>query len=164
MPPLCHRGEVQSSLGHGSAPAVLERSGPARRPPGRMAWLPLILVLVCGAAYGLFYVVPYYVNDLDQLPLSEVASGAHDPKDLWPYQGGGVLSVIWGFGALFTFMIQPLGLLSATLWAAFVMWHERRTLRLRDWCALAMATLCGVALITELGSPFHSALIDWWLD
>ncbi len=61
-------------------------------------WLPLILVLVCGAAYGLFFVVPYYVNDLDQFPLQEVAGGAHDPSALWPYRDGGVESAIWGYG------------------------------------------------------------------
>jgi hypothetical protein len=145
------------------APTVRARQDAARR-SRPIAWLPLILVFVVGATYGLFLVLPYYVNDLDQLPLDEVASGAHDPKDLWPYRDGGALSVIWTFGALFAFMLGPFILLAAPLWAAVLMWRDRRTLRVREWCALAMATLCGVALIAELASPFHDALVNWWLD
>ena len=154
---------MSSQQAQSTAPAVQARqdAAPRSRP---IAWLPLILVLVVGATYGLFLVLPYYVNDLDQFPLEEVASGAHDPKDLWPYRGRGRLSVIWAFGALFTVMLGPFILLAAPLWAALLMWRDRRALRVREWCALAMAILCGVALITELASPFHDALVNWWLD
>ena len=129
-----------------------------------LAWLPLILVLACATAYGLFFVVPYYVNDLDQLPLKEVASGAHDPKDLWPYEAGGALGAIWAYGALFMFMFGFLIAFGATLWAAIVLWSDRRVLRVRERGALAMALLCGVALLAGLGSPFGSSLIAWFLD
>ena len=146
-----------------SAPTFRAQQDTAHR-SRLIPWLPLILVLVSGATYGLFLVVPYYVNDLDHFPLKEVASGAHDPKDLWPYQDGGPLSVIWGLGALFTFMVGPFILLAAPLWAAVLIWRDRRTLRGRERCALTMAILGGVALITELALPFHGALINWWLD
>ncbi len=128
------------------------------------AWLPLILALACATAYGLFFVVPYYVNDLDQLPLEEVASGAHDPKDLWPYEAGGVLGAFWAYGALFMFMFGLFIAFGATLWAAIVLWRDRRVLRVREGCALAMALLCGVALLAGLASPFGTSLIAWFLD
>ena len=98
MPWVCNLGAVASPLDQ-SAPTVRARRDEARRSQ-RRAWFPLILVLLCTTAYGLFFVLPYYVNDLDQFPLEEVASGAHDPKDLWPYEAGGVLGAIWAYGAL----------------------------------------------------------------
>ena len=154
---------MSSQLVQSSALTARARQDAARR-SRPVVWLPLFLVLVSGATYGLFLVVPYYVNDLGQFPLEEVASGAHDPKDLWPYQDGGALSVIWDFGSLFTVMLGPFLVLAAPLWAALLMWRDRRALRVREWCALAMAILCSLALITELASPFHDALIHWWLD
>ncbi len=125
-------------------------------------WLPLILVLVCGAAYGLFFVVPYYVNDLDQFPLQEVAGGAHDPSALWPYRDGGVESAIWGSGALFMYVFGPIAF-GAPLWAAYVMVRDRQVLKVRERCALGLAVLCGAALLTWRVS-FGAALVSWWLD
>jgi hypothetical protein len=55
-------------------------------------------------------------------------------------------------------------MLGATLWAAAVMWRDRRALQVREWVALVMAVGIGAALISELASPFHGALIEWWLD
>jgi hypothetical protein len=89
MPWMCERGDVASPLDQSVAPTVSARRDVARR-SRRLAWLPLILVLACATAYGLFFVVPYYVNDLDQFPLEDVAGGAHDPSALWPYRDGGV--------------------------------------------------------------------------
>ncbi len=129
-----------------------------------MAWLPLILVLGCATAYGLFFVLPYYLNDLDQLPLKEVASGAHDPKNLWPYEAGGVLGAMWVFGALFMFMFGLCIACGATRWAAIVLRRDRRVLLVREQGALAMALLCGVALLAGLGSPFGTSLFAWFLD
>lgn len=128
----------------------------------RRAWLPVILVLVCGAAYGLFFVVPYYVNDLDQFPLQEVAGGAHDPSALWPYRDGGMQSAIWGYGALFMYVFGPIAF-GAPLWAAYVMLRDRQVLKVHERCALGLAVLCGAALLTWRVS-FGAALISWWLD
>ena len=55
---------------------------PVRRLPwSRVAVLALVPALPV-AAYAAGVLLPYYVNDLDELPLDEL--GAHDPKDLWP--------------------------------------------------------------------------------
>jgi len=160
---MCDLVAVSSPLDERSAPIARVRRGAARR-SWWVAGLPLVLVLMTGAAYGFFFVVPYYVNDLDRFSLNEVASGAHDPKDLWPYQDGGVRSVIWGFGGLFTFMLGPFVAYVAPLWAAFVMWRDRRVLRVREWCALVITVVCGATLLMWLDSPFGSALMGWWLD
>lgn len=52
----------------------------------------------------------------------------------------------------------------ATLWAAIVLWSDRRVLRVRERGALAMALLCGVALLAGLGSLLGTSLIAWFLD
>jgi hypothetical protein len=160
---MCDRDAVASPLDQSAAPTVRARKDVARR-FRRHAWLPLLLVLVCATAYGLFFVVPYYVNDLDRFPLQEVAGGAHDPSALWPYRDGGVLSAVWGYGALFMFMFGFFIAFGAPLWAAIVLWRDRRVLRVRERCALAMALLGGAALLTGLGSPFGTSLIAWYLD
>ena len=57
---------------------------PVRRLPwSRVAVLSLVPAVPV-AAYAAGVLLPYYVNDLHELPLEEVAGGAHDPKDLWP--------------------------------------------------------------------------------
>lgn len=48
-----------------------------------------VLVTAAAAILAVTIVLPYYVNDLDALPLAEVAGGAHDPKDLWPHGAAG---------------------------------------------------------------------------
>ena len=154
---------MRPSLTHDTPPPVrMSTDEQSRWRP--VAWMPLILLVVSGAAYGLFLVLPYYVNDLDRLPLEEVASGPHDATELWPYRGGGVLSVIWSLGSVFAVMVAPLLTLGAPLWAATVMWRDRRTLHTREWVALVMAVVIGAALIAELATPFHGALVDWWFD
>ena len=57
--------------------------------------------------------MPYYVNGLHHLPLSEVASGLHDPKDLWPQgtiggpvQAAGYLSL--GVAPLLLVFVGPI--------------------------------------------------------
>ena len=114
-----------------------------------LAWLPLILVLVMRERRtACSLVVPYYVNDLDQLP----AEGGR----LWGTRPEGPvalrsrrapLSAIWAYGALFMFMF---GFLIAfggnAVGGDCPMWRDRRVLRVRERCALAMALLCGVAL------------------
>jgi hypothetical protein len=154
---------VRQSLGHDTRSSAPTR---AREPRGGRpaAWVPLNLIAVSGAAYGLFLLLPYYVNDLDRFALDEVASGAHDATELWPYQDGGLSSVVWAYGSAFAVMVAPFLTLGSTLWAATVMWRDRRVLEARAWGALVGAVVIGTALIAYLGSPLHGALIEWWLD
>ena len=58
------------------------------------------LVAVTAAVFVGTIVVPYYVNNLDALPLVEVASGAHDPKDLWPQGAAGATVQLTAFLAI----------------------------------------------------------------
>lgn len=61
-----------------------------------------VLVTAATAATAIFavtIVLPYYVNDLDVLPLAEVAGGAHDPKELWPQGAGSSSRPSWPSGS-----------------------------------------------------------------
>ncbi len=153
---------MQQSLDH-DIPASVPGLSDVPRGRRSTAWLPLVLVLVSAVAYGLFLVVPYYVNDLDRFTLDEVAGGSHDASGVWPYQGGGLLSVIWGYGAAFAILVGPFLTLGAPLWAAMIMWRDRRSLQTREWVALVTGVVFAVALIAELASPFHDAMIGWML-
>ncbi len=114
-------------------------------------------------AYVLLVVLPYHVNDLDRLPLADVASGSHDPKDLWPttipYVGdwlhlGGVLSM----------MAAPMTLLVVALVCGFT---SVQAVWQRAWDVAtvhtAVAVVCAVAGAWFL-SPFARALATWQLD
>lgn len=142
-------------------PAVFATATTTRRPPA--AWPPLALAVVCAAAYAIFFVMPYYVNDLDRYPLAEVAGGMHDPKDLWPRNGSG-LAFVFTFGGLLTLALAPFGTVIAVGWAAINVALGRPS---RDGLTVAISALAaaiGIVTLVWLASPFASALFRWWLD
>lgn len=131
----------------------------ARRQRG---WQQLALALGCAAAYGVFLVLPYYVNNLDAFPLEDVAAGYHDPKDLWPLDttlGG----IVFGVGGLLAVLFGPAVTVGALSWALVGLWRDRA----------ADGRFCGVSLVAvavALGTlvwlvlPFGAALVKWRLD
>ena len=110
--------------------------------------------------------IPYYVNGLDELPLSEVASGAHDPTGLWP-QGfvGGVLQT----GGALSMVTMPLILMCVLGGAliAFVWGLPRRGVRRMSLGVavglLLVAAACVGALAFDF-SPMGTALAAWRMD
>ena len=122
-----------------------------------------MLAVVCASAYAVFFVLPYYVNDLDRFPLTEVAGGYHDPKDLWPRNEPG-LGFVFTFGGLLTLALAPFGAVFAVGWAALNVVRGRMA---RDGLTIAMSVLAatiGIVTLVWLVSPFASALFSWWLD
>ena len=75
---------------HGSDPTT--RTDSAATTLGAVCLSVLMVALL--ATYGFGVLLPYFVNGLHHLPLVEVASGAHDPKDMWPNTAG------WGHGVV----------------------------------------------------------------
>ena len=126
-------------------------------------WLPLTLVLVCAAAYGWFIVLPYYANNLDEVPFAEVTGGLHDPMNLWP-RTSGVGEFVWGLGSLVTLAFGWSVTLGAAAWAVVMMWRERHVLGPRGWGALGAAVIGAAALYAGLTSPSGEALLRWWMD
>ncbi len=103
--------------------------------------------------------VPYYANDLDELPLAEVASGRHDPKELWP-QGvvGGWVQV----GGFFSLALTPLGVLVALSGAVAALVRHRP----RPGVAVGLVTVAAgcLSVLVFFASPLGSALATWRLD
>ncbi len=137
-----------------------QRGVPRAAKPAR----PLVLAIACAAALGIFLVLPYVVNDLARLPLAEVASGQHDPKDLWPYIDSGAAGSAFGLGALLTLALAPVGSAIAAGWAAVNLWRERVSRSPRRIAVSMLALAFGVATIAWLASPMGSALLVWWAD
>ncbi|MGY1830168.1 hypothetical protein ACI8AA_07015 [Geodermatophilus sp. SYSU D01180] len=107
-------------------------------------------------------VVPYVVNGLHHLPLAEVASGLHDPKDLWPatipYLGGWLR-----LAAVLSIALAPLTLVFVLVTCGF---GVGRTIRSAPCTALVHAVVavpCVVVLAWFLG-PTSQALISWQMD
>lgn len=132
------------------------------RPGVREAWAALALAVSCAASYAVFLVLPYYVNDLDRFPLAEVALGAHDPKDLWPY--GTRLGPVFGIGSLFALSLAPLLASGTVIWSAWQFWLHRHTSTWWTRGVLGVAALVASTTVSWLASPFGSSLITWRLD
>lgn len=144
-----------------SAPA-LDPTRTAPRPAGgRTVALLAALAALAMAPYLAGVLVPYHVNDLDDLPLAELTSGAHDPKDLWPH---GTLGGLVQLGGLFSLVLTPTGLVAVLVGAlrGLAFRAHRGTPAVTAGLALvALACLAGVALAF---SPLGSALTAWRLD
>lgn len=121
-----------------------------------------MLALGCAAAYGVFLVLPYYVNNLDALSLEDVAAGYHDPKDLWPLNTT-LDGIVFGVGGLMTVLFGPAVTLGALSWALVGLWRDVAA----GWRFRGMSLAAVVVALGTLGwlvSPFGAALVSWWLD
>ena len=148
-----------------TAPAI--SPVPIRRPrTWRSVGVLAAWAVFCAAPYLAGVLIPYYVNDLDALPLAEVAGGGHDPKDLWPQgtvgglvQLAGYLSLVW----------TPIGLLavggiSATAAVQELLFPTTRRASRPVAVGLLLLTLAVVALLSWFATPTAAALMTWRLD
>jgi hypothetical protein len=118
------------------------------------------LAALSALPFAMGVLLPYYVNGLHRLPLSEVASGRYDPKDLWPSGlGGGLLQL----SGLLSLALTPVGLgfcvLLSALGAVWAAWA--RSVTTVGFLVLALA--CGAAVVWFMG-PTAGALATWRLD
>lgn len=138
------------------------RADGGRRTVGLLA----LLVVLAVAPYLAGVLVPYYVNDLDELPLAEVAGGGHDPKDLWPQgfiggwvQAGGFFSL----GLTPILLLVALGGCAATLWSGRP-WARSRWLSPAAAAGLVVISAVCVGALAFFSSPLGSALMTWRMD
>jgi hypothetical protein len=100
---------------------------------------------------------------LHELPLAEVASGRHDPKDLWPQGFVGGLIQLGGFLGL---ALTPLGLVFVGGTSAALGIHgllSRGLPRAAAAALVVLAVACAVGLAWFLGDT-SQALTTWRLD
>lgn len=121
------------------------------------------LAVLATLPYLVGVLLPYYVNDLHLLPLDEVASGRHDPKDLWPQGFVGGLAQLAGF---FSLALTPLALTfigvgSAALGIAGLVTGQLRRAPAAGLLVLAVA--CTLGLAWFLGDT-SAALTTWRMD
>jgi hypothetical protein len=102
---------------------------------------------------------PYYANDLDELSLAEVASGRHDPKELWPQGVVGGWVQVAGFLSL---ALTPLGVLVALSGAVAALVRHRP----RPAVALGLVAVAAgcLAVLAFSATPLGGALATWRLD
>jgi len=133
------------------------------RPRARALLGCLLTSALVAAAYVAGVVVPYLVDDLHHVPLAELTSGAHDPKDLWPATGGTAGALLHDLGSL-TAVLGCVPLLVAGSVAALAVPGAVRD-RSRRRTVLAAVTL-GLVLVTLAVtiSPLGRALLTWKLD
>ena len=125
-------------------------------------WPVLVLAVGCAAAYAVFFVLPYYANNLQRFPLADVAVGYHDPKDLWPRTTS--WGPLFGFGGFVTLTFGPFVVLGTLGWAVAKLVAGRATHGWRGRAILLVAIAVSLATLVWLGSPFAAALMGWFLD
>jgi hypothetical protein len=127
-----------------------------------VGWLTAVALL--GALpYLAGVLLPYFVNGLHHLPLEEVASGRHDPKDLWPQGFVGGLAQLAGFLslALTPLALGFIGLASAAAGIAGLVTGEIRRTAVAAMLVLTVACALGVAWFFWDTS---AALTTWRMD
>ncbi len=137
---------------------VVEAGGPPATTSRHLVLLTgVAVVAVLLFAVGLL--LPYYVNGLHRLPLSEL--GSHEPEDLWPAGTGwsrwvGV-AVLLSFTVALPMLIVTTGLAG---WAAVRAGRAGRGIAV-GFAVMSLA--CG-AVLAWLAGPTGSALVAWRMD
>ena len=120
-------------------------------------WLAVVALIAC-VAYAAGAVLPYFVNDLDRLPLAEWSTGRYDPKDLWPSEAsGGIWLRAAGF---YSVTLTPLILVVVAGLSTWGVFRSARGLRV----AYAAITLACVAGMVWFLTPTALALATWQMD
>jgi hypothetical protein len=145
--------------------AELPTYGATRTPRRRPATTPaLYLAAGSAAALAALFVLPYYANGLDRFPLTEVASGLHDPKGLWPFDLG-ALGGLLRLAAFCAMVACPLVAALAGVWAGIEMWRTRALPERRRTAVLGvLAIALGALTVVWVLSPMGEAFFAWMLD
>ena len=140
---------------------------PGHRPP---SWRAVVLLAAFTALVAAPYLVgvllPFYANDLDEVPLTELAGGEHDPVALWPEGTAGAWVQQAAFASL---VITPLGLMGGLVGAvagllAGLPGSGRRPMSVPVAGGLALVSLVCVAGLAFLLSPLGAAITSWRMD
>lgn len=131
----------------------------SHRPP---AWRPFALALCCVAAYAVFLVLPFLLDQAHRLPGEAVGSALNDVDRRWPWSSA-LGAVTWHVGGLLTLLAGPLVAGAAVVWAGaeWARWQGRLTRTAQ--VLLATAAVLGVLVLLSLASPWGRGVLSWWL-
>ena len=121
-------------------------------------------VLVVLVLYGVGVLLPYFVNGLHRLPLEEVASGAHDPKDLWPQNAWAVPVTLAGLAAVAFGLLVALTAIGVGTALLAALWRRPGPGRLPKSLTLLVVVAGSVAAALFQVSETGAALQSWRLD
>lgn len=129
------------------------------RPP---AWRPLALALCCVAAYVVFLVLPFLLDQAHRLPGGAVGGALNDVHGGWPWSST-LGAVTWQVGGLLTLLAGPLVAGAAVVWAGaeWTRWQGRLTRT--GQVLLAAAAVLGALVLLSLASPWGRGVLAWWL-
>lgn len=118
-------------------------------------------VLVPVAMFGAGVLLPYFGNDLHRLPLAELTSGAHDPKDLWPRNP---LVQLAGFASLALLPMAALAGLGLGGLSLTLLWRRPGPQRVGKALAVLLVMAVSAAALLLQFSETGAALTAWRLD
>ncbi len=124
----------------------------------------MVLAVGSAAAVVVFFLFPYYVNDLNHFPLDEVAGRMHDPKDLWPSGHEGLMGSVFSLGAFLTLLFGPALAALAVGCAGFDLWRSRGTHDGRRTTLGVLTLALSAVTCAWIVSPQGQALFSWMLD
>lgn len=108
--------------------------------------------------------VPYYVNDLDQLSTDELISGAWDPAQLWPASTGTAGQTVQAAGAMVGWPLMYAVHIASALGSGCLLRREWSESSRGERAVLATLAVLSIALTALLLSPFGISLSTWALD
>jgi len=128
-----------------------------------VARLLLVLVSLTGASWVAGAVIPYYVNDIDALSTSEVGSGAHDPKEMWPVTAGLAGELLHTLAVL-AVLAGPFFCATVAAWAVLNLlgrWSVvPRAMRISYLVTLLLSVATAVAILSSFGQDVTAWLLD----
>ena len=143
------------------APPRAAPAGDALGTASRRLLLLVAVLLAVVVLYGVGVLLPYYVNDLHRLPLAELTSGAHDPKDLWPRSGVVQLA---GFASLALLPVAALAGLGLGGLSLALLWRRPGSQRVPKALAVLLVMAVSLAALLLQSSATGAALTTWRLD
>lgn len=144
-------------------PMDLELPPTTWRPTWRTYTACLVVVLLVVGAVVAGVLVPYVTNGLHRVPLADVASGAYDPKDLWPSTTGPAGALVRSAGLLALLLGGPVVALAGLL-AALGLWQRRgHNGRAESIVGVTVVVLTAVYSAFWL-SPWGQPLFTWAMD
>ncbi|WP_347354326.1 hypothetical protein [Intrasporangium sp.] len=125
-----------------------------------VAWW-LAAVAVSTAVWVLCFVVPYYVNDLDEPLPADYSGPFYDSDELWPFPlnstgvFGFLWNALWTVAFIIALFVSPVVALLSTLLAgfnlAFLPTDIRPTARRLLWAVAIAAALLTVLIFSPFG-------------
>lgn len=124
-------------------------------------WFALSLVVGGAISYVVALLLPYYVNDLDRLPLNEIPWRG-EFVEMWPHNTA--YSLPFSLAGAYAMLFAPLVACGVALWMGGRMWLLRQSMTRLSYAVTIAAAVVSVGTVGWLFTPLASTLITRWLN